>query len=52
MKAELLGIFGNDLMAVNVARVSYGKWSYELNDKDIRLIHFLHKKNLLEYLSH
>lgn len=25
MKAELLEVFGNDLMAVNAARVSYGK---------------------------
>jgi thymidylate synthase (FAD) len=52
MKAELLGIFGDDLMAVNVARVSYGKWSYELNDKDIRLIHFLYKKNHIGVWKH
>lgn len=41
MKAELLDYMGNDLMAVNVARVSYGKWSNELNHKDIRLLEYL-----------
>ena len=41
MKAELLDYMGNDLMAVNVARVSYGKWSTELNHKDIRLLEYL-----------
>jgi thymidylate synthase (FAD) len=41
LKAELLDYMGNDLMAVNVARVSYGKWSTELNHKDIRLLEYL-----------
>ena len=40
MNVELLDSMGNDLMVVNVARVSYGKWSYELNDKDIKLINY------------
>lgn len=41
MKAELLGYFGDDLMVVNAARVSYGKSKAELDDKDARLIRFL-----------
>jgi thymidylate synthase (FAD) len=41
MKVELLNTMGNDLMIVNVARVSYGKWSHELSDKDIKLLKYL-----------
>lgn len=41
MKAELLGHFGDDLMVVNAARVSYGKSKSEFDDKDSRLIRFL-----------
>lgn len=41
MKAELLGHFGDDLMVVNAARVSYGKSKSELDDRDARLIRFL-----------
>ena len=41
MKAELLGHFGDDLMVVNAARVSYGKSKSELDDKDTKLIKFL-----------
>ena len=39
---ELLDVMGNDLMVVNVARVSYGKWSNEINDKDIKLLKYLY----------
>lgn len=39
---ELLDVMGNDLMVVNVARVSYGKWSYYVNDKDIKLLKYLY----------
>jgi len=38
---ELLDIMGDDLMIVNVARVSYGKWSYKLDNKDIKLLYYL-----------
>lgn len=38
MKVELLGVFGDDLMVVNAARISYDRWSDSLSDKDIRLI--------------
>lgn len=41
MKAELISYFGNDLMVVNAARVSYGKSKNELDEKDEKLINFL-----------
>lgn len=41
MKAELLDFFGNDLMVVNAARVSYGKSKKDLDAKDEKLISFL-----------
>lgn len=41
MKAELIGHFGDDLMVVNAARVSYGKSKPLFDDKDTRLIKFL-----------
>lgn len=41
MKAELLSYFGNDLMVVNAARVSYGKSKGSLDEKDVKLIKFL-----------
>ena len=41
MKVELLNHFGDDLMVVNAARVSYGKAKELLDDKDSRLIKFL-----------
>lgn len=41
MKVELLGHFGDDLMVVNAARVSYGKSKDSLDEKDGKLIRFL-----------
>lgn len=41
MRAELVGHFGDDLMVVNAARVSYGKNKEILDEKDERLIRFL-----------
>lgn len=41
MKVEVLGHFGDDLMVVNAARVSYGKVKSSLDDKDKKLISFL-----------
>lgn len=38
---ELLSHFGNDLMIVNVARVSYGKEVSSFTDKDKKLIKYL-----------
>lgn len=41
MKIELLNYFGDDLMIVNAARVSYGKKKTSLSDKDEKLIKYL-----------
>lgn len=41
MKVELLSYFGNDLMVVNAARVSYGKSKDVLDEKDQKLIKYL-----------
>ena len=38
---ELIEHFGNDLMVVNAARVSYGKSKEEFDNKDERLIKYL-----------
>jgi thymidylate synthase (FAD) len=42
MKAELLKVFGDDLMVVNTARVSMGKWHTEFDpETDTKLINYL-----------
>lgn len=41
MKVELLNHFGDDLMVVNAARVSYGKSKSAVDGKDAKLIKFL-----------
>jgi thymidylate synthase (FAD) len=42
MKAELLAVFGDDLMVVNTARVSMGKWHDEFDpETDPKLIKYL-----------
>jgi thymidylate synthase (FAD) len=38
---ELLSYFGNDLMVVNAARVSYGKSKNVFDDKDKKLLEYL-----------
>jgi thymidylate synthase (FAD) len=38
---ELLSHYGNDLMVVNAARVSYGKNKIEFDEKDAKLIKYL-----------
>jgi thymidylate synthase (FAD) len=43
MTVELLNYFGNDLMVVNAARVSYGKTKTEFDENDKRLLNFLVK---------
>lgn len=40
---ELLSHFGDDLMVVNVARVSYGKVSESFGEKDAKLLNYLVK---------
>lgn len=41
MKAELLAHFGDDLMVVNAARVSYGKSKESFDERDARLMKYL-----------
>lgn len=41
MKVELLNYFGDDLMVVNAARVSYGKSKINFDQKDEKLIKYL-----------
>lgn len=43
MKVELLNVFGDDLMVVNAARVSYGKEKLVFDEKDAKLLQFLVK---------
>lgn len=40
---QLLDCMGGDLTVVNSARVSMGKWTDELRERDIRLINYLAK---------
>jgi thymidylate synthase (FAD) len=41
MNVELIDYFGDDLMVVNAARVSYGKSKNSIDEKDIKLIKYL-----------
>lgn len=41
MKAELLNYFGDDLMVINAARVSYGKEKQTFDAKDEKLLKYL-----------
>ena len=41
MTAELINVFGDDLMVVNAARSSFDKHSDELTERDIKLINYL-----------
>jgi len=43
MKVELLNYFGNDLMVVNAARVSYDKFKDKFENNDNKLINYLVK---------
>jgi thymidylate synthase (FAD) len=43
MKAQLINYFGDDLMVVNAARVSYGKTKNLFDEGDSKLINFLVK---------
>lgn len=45
MSVELVEHMGSDLSVVNAARVSFGKVSNELTDKDNKLINYLAKHN-------
>lgn len=52
MNVDLINVMGSDLSVVNAARVSYGKQSKVINDKDIKLIGYLAKHNHWSPFSH
>lgn len=52
MKAELIDSMGNDLTAVNAARVSFAKKKEVFDDKDERLIRYLAKHKHWTPFSH
>lgn len=49
---ELIRVSGSDLDIANAARVSYGKVSYEISEKDINLINFLIEHDHTSPLEH
>jgi len=52
MKVELIDYFGNDLMAVNSARVSFGKQKEAFDLKDEKLIEYLVKHKHTSVFRH
>jgi thymidylate synthase (FAD) len=51
-KVELIDFYGNDLMVVNAARVSFGKTKQEFDNKDERLINYLVKHKHTSVFRH
>jgi thymidylate synthase (FAD) len=51
-KVEVLGVFGDDLMVVNAARVSFHKESKVMNPHDERLIKYLARHNHITPFFH
>jgi thymidylate synthase (FAD) len=41
IKVEYIDHLGDDLRVANIARVSFGKWKEEIDEKDIKLIKYL-----------
>lgn len=52
MNVELLNHFGDDLMIVNTARVSYDKEAEKFRDKDAKLINYLVKNKHFSPFRH
>jgi thymidylate synthase (FAD) len=52
MNVELLNYFGDDLMIVNAARVSYGKCKASFDEKDEKLLGFLIKHKHIAPFRH
>ena len=52
MKVELLGHFGDDLFAVNAARVSYNKWKDQWSDRDTSLLAYLGREGHWSPMAH
>jgi len=49
---ELQEVFGDDLLVVNAARVSFSKESHDLSEKDEKLINYLAKHNHISPFFH
>lgn len=49
---ELISYWGNDLMIVNAARVSFGKYKNKLDEKDKKLIKFLKEHKHVSVFRH
>lgn len=49
---ELVGVFGDDLMVVNAARVSFEKESKEMSERDEKLIGYLARNNHISPFFH
>lgn len=52
IQIELIDHMGNDLTTVNAARVSYGAWSTQFNDRDDKLVKFLAEHNHVTPFRH
>ena len=52
MSAQLLDVFGNDLMVVNAARVSLAKESHEFSLQDEKLVMYLAKHKHISPFFH
>jgi thymidylate synthase (FAD) len=52
LQAEYISHYGDDLLVVNTARVSFGKWKKEQDDGDVQLIRYLAKHNHWSPFSH
>lgn len=52
MSVTLLGVFGDDLMVVNAARVSFHKVSHKLTEQDEKLIRYLARNNHISPFFH
>jgi len=52
MKIEYLDHMGSDITVVNAARVSFGKRTTELTDKDVKLINYLAKHHHISPFHH
>jgi len=51
-EVELIQHYGSDLVVVNSARVSMGKRTTEIDDKDVKLINYLIKNGHVSTLEH
>lgn len=52
MQVDLLGHYGDDLAAVNAARVSYDKWKEEFDHRDKKLLDFLAREGHWSPMAH